>query len=177
MRIPSYDDLTPSIPDIGTGETLARVKGILPGTGRRVVAGSVATSTVSRRLEAPPYVGLFACLRSTDASAALVDIARDFSPRLERHGSASVVLDVGGLGRLLGDPETIGRELQRAAASCVRIAIARTHTAARLLAIAPTRFARSGQALTVATGDAVEAVASLTLDALRVLVEDDQPSD
>ena len=103
MRIPSYDDLTPSIPDIGTGETLARVKGILPGTGRPVVAGSVATSTVGRRLEAPPYVGLFACLRSADASAALVDIARDFSPRLERHGSASVVLDVGGLGRLLGE--------------------------------------------------------------------------
>ena len=167
MYIPSYDDLTPSIPDSGPEETLARVKGILPGIGGPVVA------TVGRGLKIPPHLHLFACLRSTDTSAALVDIARDFSPRLERHGSASVVLDVGGLGRLLGDPETIGRELQRAAAphGHVRVAVARTQTAARLLAC-PERAQRVEGALTVQVGDAAEAVASLPLDTLRGLIEE-----
>ena len=164
MYIPSYDDLTPSIPDITPGEPLARVQQILPQHHRPVVAGSPPPGDMSS-------ARLFACLRSTDAKEmlTLVAIARDFSPRLERHGSTSVVLDVGGLGRLLGDPETIARELQRAAAARgarVRIAVARTHTAARLLAACPERAKR------VEGGDAAEAVASLPLDTLRVLIED-----
>ena len=172
MRIPSYDDLTPSIPDIGTGETLARVTGILPQTGGSVVADSATTSIVGRGLEIPPHVRLFACLRATDASAALVDIARDFSPRLERHGSTSVVLDVGGLGRLLGDPETIGRELHRAVAALghARVAVARTQTAARLLTC-PERAPRV-EGATVATTDPAAAGAALPIDTLRVLIED-----
>jgi protein ImuB len=48
----------------------------------------------------------------------------------------------------------------------MRIAIAHTQTAARLLAI-------GNAALTVAAGDAAEAVASLPLETLRVLIEDD----
>jgi protein ImuB len=168
VYIPSYDDLAPSIPDSGPEETLARVQRILPQKQEPVVAGSPAPGDAAS-------TRLFACLRSARAPETLVGIARDFSPRLERHGSSSVVLDVGGLGRLLGDAETIGRELQRAAASHVRIAIARTQTAARLLAIACPERAQRVEGATVAIGDAADAVAPLSLDALRVLVEDDQP--
>ena len=38
-------------------------------------------------------------------------LAKEFSPRVQRYGSDCVVLDVSGLGRLLGDPQTIGSEL------------------------------------------------------------------
>jgi protein ImuB len=175
VYIPSYDDLTPSIPDITPGETCAHVRRILPPDHGRVVTATH-----------PPFESssaqLFACLRSPRAPEALVGIARDFSPRLERHGSSSVVLDVGGLGRLLGDPHAIGSELQGAAAAHappIRVAIARTQTAARLLAIGhacPERGKRvEGAALTVATGDAAVAVAALPLDTLRILIEDDEP--
>jgi protein ImuB len=59
---------------------------------------------------------LFACLWSSRTPAVLMEIARDFSPRIQRHGGECVVLDVGGLGRLLGAPGAIGDELARAAA-------------------------------------------------------------
>ncbi len=163
MYIPSYDDLTPSIPDITPGETFAHVRRILPQDHGPVVAGVGAPAGAAS-------AQLFACLRSSRTPDALVPIARDFSPRLERHGSASVVLDVGGLGRLLGDPQTIGTELQRAAAACssqIRVAIAETQTAARLLAI-------GNAALTVACGDVAAAVAPLPIDTLRLFLDDDQ---
>ena len=95
-------------------------------------------------------------------------IARDFSPRIERHG-ACVVLDVSGLGRLLGDPQAIGAELDRVAADRVagidRVALAPTQTAARLMAIAQ-------PGVTVVTGDVASALAALPIDTLRVLVAD-----
>jgi protein ImuB len=59
---------------------------------------------------------VFACLWSSRTPAVLMAIARDFSPRIQRHGAECVVLDVGGLGHLLGDPDRIGDELARAAA-------------------------------------------------------------
>jgi protein ImuB len=78
--------------------------------------------------------------------AALVDVAREFSPRVEvcgspqrtaeRGGCREVVLDVRGLSRLFGDARTIAEELRRTAADRglrVRVAIAGTRTAARLL--------------------------------------------
>jgi protein ImuB len=166
VYIPSYDDLTPSIPDITPGETFTQVKRILPNGHDPVVAAAPA------QVEAGP-LQLFACLRASRTPDAIVAIARDFSPRLERHGAASVVFDVGGLGRLLGDPSTIGSELQRAAAAYgpqIRVAIAQSQTAARLLAIGTA-------ALTIAIGDAAEAVAPLPLDTLRVLVDDDQAAE
>jgi protein ImuB len=95
-------------------------------------------------------------------------IARDFSPRIERHGTACVVLDVSGLGRLLGDAQAIGAELNRAAAdraAADRVAIAPTQTAARLMAIAQ-------PGLTVVTGSAASALAPLPIDTLGVLVAD-----
>jgi protein ImuB len=163
VYIPSYDDLTPSIPDITPGEAFAHVRRILPQDHGPVVDGSRAHADASS-------AQLFACLRSSHAPEALVAIARDFSPRLERHGPASVVLDASGLGRLLGDAQTIGTELQRAASvhdAPIRVAIARTQTAARLLAI-------GNALLAVAPGDPASAVAPLPLDTLRVLIGDDQ---
>jgi protein ImuB len=170
VYIPSYDDLTRPIPDVAPAETFAHARRILPqDRGPVVHASHTGSAVVSSQL--------FACLRSSSVTLdALVAIARDFSPRLERHGRGSVVLDIGGLGRLLGDAHAIGAELRRAAdGHPIRIAIAHTQTAARLLAIASSaRSAVAGQALTVATGDAAaDAVALLPLDALRILLEDE----
>src|SRR6185295_13428702 len=67
----------------------------------------------------------------------LLAIARDFSTRIMRVGEGEVLLDVGGLGRLIGDPPAIARELRRAIADAeadAAVAIAPTQTMARLLA-------------------------------------------
>jgi protein ImuB len=164
MRIPSYDDLTPSIPDITPRETFSQVKRFLPRPDARAAAGQAPDTSASSP-------ALYACLRlGARAPDTLLSLARDFSPRLERHGASSVVLDVGGLGRLLGDPQAIGRELERAAAvqaPGLRIAIAPTQTAARLLAI-------GSAGLTVRGGDVPAALAALPVDTLRVFMNDEE---
>jgi len=69
-------------------------------------------------------------------STVLMEVARDFSPRVEACGSREVTLDVSGLARLFGDGKTIAAELRRTAADRglrVRVAVAGTRTAARLL--------------------------------------------
>jgi protein ImuB len=69
--------------------------------------------------------------------ASFIQLARDFSPRLETHGDRMVTLDISGLGGLLGDPRAIGEELRRTAADQglrVHVAVAATSTAAILLA-------------------------------------------
>ena len=78
-----------------------------------------------------------------------------------------MVLDVSGLGRLLG-VACGGAELARAAAGVPKacIAVARSQTAARLLA-----SARPG--LTVPPGDAAAALAPLPVDSLRTFMEDE----
>jgi protein ImuB len=166
MRIPSYEDLTPSIPDITPRETFAQVKRFLP-------CPPAAADVRPAGSACPASPQLFACLRAPRAPDTLLPIARDFSPRLERHGDASIVLDVAGLGRLLGDAEAIGAELNRAAATChapMRIGVAPSQVAARLLAI--------GHAgLTVRTGDVAAAIAPLPLDTLRALTTEDGKDD
>jgi protein ImuB len=184
MRIPSYDDLTRPIPDITIRETFDEIAKFLP---RADLPPKVTPSPV----DAPTPSSLYACLRDSRIAGSRIPgtgsrvaeaprttaphaarhflIARDFSPRIERHGDACVVLDISGLGRLLGTPQTIGTELACAAEACavhVRIAIARSQTAARLLSIA-----HPGP--TIADGDSAAAVALLPLDTLRVLIEDD----
>ncbi len=75
--------------------------------------------------------------RATHDPRALVQIARDFSPRVETHGDRTVTLDISGLGSLIGSPRSIGEELRRTAADaglCVHIAVASTSTTAILLA-------------------------------------------
>jgi protein ImuB len=73
-----------------------------------------------------------------EVSGAVEAVAREFSPRMEVHKPGLVTLDIAGLGRLLGVPEEIGRELQE---SCARrsvpasVAIAATRSAAMLLAV------------------------------------------
>jgi protein ImuB len=81
---------------------------------------------------------MFCCLVATSSSpVVLQEIARACSPRVEQHGDRVVVFDAGGLSRVLGPPEAIAREVGRLAADrglSVRVAIAPTATAARLLA-------------------------------------------
>ena len=70
-------------------------------------------------------------------SNVLMEVARDFSPRVEACGPREVTLDVSGLARLFGDGKTIAAELRRTAADRglrVCVAVAGTRTAARLLA-------------------------------------------
>ena len=174
MRIPSYDDLTPSIPDITARETFDEIGKFLP---RPDPSPAVTPSPVDPLTAKSP---LYACIRDSRIAESRIPeaprtmaphflIARDFSPRIERHGDSCVVLDISGLGRLLGTPQAIGMELARAAdpyAAHVRIAIARSQMAARLLSIA-----HPGP--TIADGDSAAAVALLPLDTLRVFIEDD----
>jgi len=92
---------------------------------------------------------LYACLRvrvdqdagepptASSALQTLLAIARDFSPRVLRVSDVEVLLDVSGLGRLIGEPPAIERELRRAVIDAeieADVAIAPTQTAARLLA-------------------------------------------
>ena len=110
---------------------------------------------------------MFACLYAADGSRpdVLLGVARDFSPRIETCSARDVTLDLSGLTRLFGDANTITGELQRAAAGRglrIRIAIAGTRTAARLL----TR-ARTGITI-VEPGHDAEALADLPIDLLAI---------
>ena len=93
-------------------------------------------------------------------------IARDYSPRYERHSAALVSLDVSGLERLFGSPRGMAEEMRRDAAARgvrVHVAIAGTRTAAVLLA-----HARAGVSVVLA-GDEVETLAPLPLRSLSIL--------
>jgi protein ImuB len=95
--------------------------------------------------------------------ATLIQVARDFSPRVETHGDRTVTLDISGLGSLIGEPRSIAEELRRTAADAglrVHIAVASTSTAAILLA-----HARAGLTV-VPMGDEAKVVAPLPLDLL-----------
>jgi hypothetical protein len=73
-------------------------------------------------------------------TSVLLDIARMVSPRVAARSRHQIVIDVGGLERLVGDPKTIGERLRQAAAdrgiAPVHVAVAGTCTAAMLLAAA-----------------------------------------
>jgi len=95
-------------------------------------------------------------------------IARDYSPRYERHGDDLVTIDVAGLDRLLGSPRAIGEELRRDAASRgmrAHVAVAATQTAARLLALA-----RPGLTV-VPRGEEAEALAPIPIGILQQYFE------
>jgi protein ImuB len=103
-----------------------------------------------------------------DPVEALLATAREFSPRVAVAGPRAVVCDVSGLGRLFGDPQTIATELRRDAAErglVVRVAIAATRTAARLLA-----HARPGLTI-VHAGEEATALAGLPVRALDALLD------
>jgi protein ImuB len=105
---------------------------------------------------------LFAALHG-DELATLIAIARDFSPRIQQHAGGTVVLDIAGLQRLLGDAAAIADHLSKAGAPCV--AVATSQTTAILLA-----RARAG--VTVAAGDPEAALADVPLDVLEQLQSD-----
>jgi len=96
-------------------------------------------------------------------------IARDFSPRIERVSDREITLDLHGLEQLIGDAPTIAAELRRTAADRglgVRVAIAGTRTAARLLV-------HGHAGITIAEpGDERRAVAHLAIDLLPVVVSE-----
>jgi protein ImuB len=110
---------------------------------------------------------VFGCVYAAEGSRpdVLEGVARDFSPRVETCGPRELTLDLSGLTRLFGDAKTIASELRRTAADRglrIRIAIAGTRTAARLL----TR-ARVGITI-VEPGHEAEALADLPIELLAI---------
>ena len=168
MSVPSYDDLTPSIPDVHPRDTFDQVTHLIPHDEPIVERRTLPDS------HAP---GLFAALighgqtqKNTEffrvfPCSSVTALAKDFSPRIERHGDDCVVLDVAGLGRLLGDAQGIASELLRTAVErgikC-SIGIAPTQVAAQLIA-------RANVEVTVVTGDVATAIAHLPLETLAAL--------
>lgn len=160
MKIPSYDDLTPSISDVHPRDTFEGAAHLVAEPEEPVVR------VIDHRAE---HTGLFACVRTaTTSPGALLALARDFSPRIERIGDDCLLLDVSGLGRLLGDAYGIAAELCRTAdqrgLKC-GIAVASTHTAAQLLTLAGTGG--------VAVHNVAAAVAPLSLRVLEQLAPQD----
>lgn len=163
MKIPSYDDLERGIVDVHPRDTFDFAARVVPHGEEPVVR--------TKPQPAPVTTDLFACVRTRGAArpGALLSLARDFSPRLERHGDDTIVLDASGLGRLLGDAPGIAAELARTAADRglpVHVVLAPTQAAARLLA-------GDADVPVVVTGDVAAALAPLPLARLSVL---DQPS-
>jgi protein ImuB len=82
---------------------------------------------------------MFCCLvvDSSVEPGVLADVARACSPRVELIGDRVAIFDADGLGRVLGPPDEIVRAVDRLAAGrgvSIRVAIAKTATAAQLLA-------------------------------------------
>lgn len=164
MKIPSYDDLTPGISDVHPRDTFDQVTRLVPCDDPVVCTGHGARQHASPRHASD----LFACLRPRTGTLAgvVMALARDFSPRLERHPDGCIVLDVGGLGRLLGDATGIAGELQRTAGDRgvkVRLAIAPSQTAACLLTLDPEATRLPG----AVAADAASALAPLSLRTLE----------
>lgn len=98
-------------------------------------------------------------------AAAIIDVARAFTPRFEQAGPL-VLLDAGGLSRLFGSPQELGTHLSEALAkhgtggTAPRVAIAATQTAAALLALG-----RPGLTV-IAPGQEAKALAPLSISVL-----------
>src|SRR5688500_3764712 len=115
---------------------------------------------------------MFACVYqprpADDARVALAALAQEFSPRYELARPDLVAIDIRGLDRLLGSPPAIAAELAcEAAARGVRghVALAATHTAAAVLALA-----RPGVTV-VAAGEQAAALAPLPVGVLERIAE------
>jgi protein ImuB len=169
VRIPSYDDLTPSIPDVSPGDVLSSAAAVVlgrtgstdpvpTGTNKDVAPGSTDPGGSPRALYAALHE---ATGTGTPSSDRLVAIARDFSPRIERHPGGTVVLDVSGLERLFGNAASIGGHLAHAGAA--RVGIATSQTAALLLA-------RAFEGVRVAPGDPAVSLREIPLLVLEQLI-------
>src|SRR5262245_33085071 len=155
-----------------------------PESERRADSGSQMTTSVEVRAATNRESRilnpeLYACLHrppTGEQPAVPVDlleaIAREFSPRFECHGPDLVSIDVSGLERLIGPPETIGDELRRGiAARGIRahVAVAATRTAALVLAVA-----RPGLTI-VARGEEADALAPIHIGILEHLAATEEP--
>ena len=117
---------------------------------------------------------MFGALYSSDPASvnALIAVAAEFSPRCEITGPRDVTVDLSGLARLFGSARAIAVELQRTAAARdlrIRVAIAGTATAARLLA-----YGAPGEITVVEPGGDAGALAPLPLELLATLAAPDQ---
>ena len=108
MTVPTYEDLTPGIPDIAETRLSEQLTMFLKG-GLRRRTGDQEKKTVNvpdRLLSC-----LYACLRTANREPqTLLAVARDFSPRVMRVSENEVLLDVSGLGALIGAPPVIASE-------------------------------------------------------------------
>ena len=114
---------------------------------------------------------MFGAIYGAEGSSpdALLAVAREFSPRIDAVSRLEVVLDLSGMARLFGDARTIAEELRRTAADRdlqIRVAIAATRTAARLMV-----RHRAGISI-VEPGTEAEALAALPLALLGEIVND-----
>ena len=133
--IPSYDDLTPGIPDEIDPKSAEQIALFLQ-TDLHTRSGDQETSNTKYNTAELLNSYLYACLRGSNR-AALLAVACDFSPRVRVVSESEVLLDVSGLGALIGPPARIEEELRRAlkdAGARASVAIAETQTVARLLA-------------------------------------------
>ena len=116
---------------------------------------------------------MFGVLYAAEGSSteAVQEVALEFSPRIEVNSPREVTIDLSGLTRLFGDARAMGEALGRTAADRglrVRLAIAGTRTAARLLAHG------SSEPLTIVNpGDEAAALAGLPVHLLTVLTPDE----
>jgi protein ImuB len=160
MKIPSYDDLARSIPDVAAGDVFASINRLLPGAGPVGIGQEHRAPTRTEQL--------YAALHGAPIEPLLI-IARDFSPRIERY-SESVVLDVSGLGCLLGDAWAIGAELARAGAE--RVAVCQSQIGARLLARAHEGISVVSPAADDHDRALAKALSAVPLDVLKQLTAD-----
>jgi protein ImuB len=129
--IPSYDDLTPGIPDVLDSASVRPANPTLFACLRQTASGKQPTADGQRPTvnnERPTANGQ----RPT-----LLTVARDFSPRVMVVSEREVLLDVSGLGRLIGEPPAVAAALSRAVYDAgleASVALAPTQTAARVLA-------------------------------------------
>jgi protein ImuB len=120
---------------------------------------------------------MFGVLHAAEGTSidVLIEVAAEFSPRYEITGPRDITLDLSGLARLFGSAYAIATELQRTAAErglTLRVAIAATTTAARLLACG------AHQSITVIDpGGEADALASLPLSLLANLANEKVPND
>jgi protein ImuB len=101
-------------------------------------------------------------------------VAHEFSPRIEVNDPRTITLDLSGLTRLFGEARAMGEALARTAGARglrVRIAIAGTRTAARVLA-----HATGGPLTVVDPGDEAAALARLPVELLAVCAGHDAPA-
>jgi protein ImuB len=117
---------------------------------------------------------MFACFAyvSAEEPAALVALARDFSPRYEVVRDDLVIVDVSGLSRLLGTPQDIAdacHRLARERGLRIGIAVAATQTAAMVLGLAQAGAGGGDRPVVVRPGQEATAMGPLSLDWLAAL--------